>query len=158
MTIKTILIFIFLIFLFIFYILFKDKIAYLHANLINNLLNVTNTAESTIKEFDNSIFLPALWAGDLVDNFNHLSAMEQLCVSLLLGNAVLFSMLINIISLYYGNYLINKFNLLEKYPKLYYFIQYRKNLERYYYIYSVIMALLIMSIQVLFSLAVLFNW
>ena len=57
MTIKTILISIFLIFLFIFYIIFKDKIAYLHANLINNLVNVTNTAESTIKEFDNSIFL-----------------------------------------------------------------------------------------------------
>ena len=158
MTIKTILISIFLIFLFIFYIIFKDKIAYLHANLINNLVNVTNTAESTIKEFDNSIFLPALWAGDLFDKFNHLSAMEQLCISLLLGNAVLFSMLINIISLYYGNYLINKFNLVEKYPKLYYFIQYRKKLERYYYIYSVIMALLIMSIQVLFRLAVLFNW
>ena len=52
-----------------------------------------------------------------------------------------------------------KFNLEKKYPKAYYFIQYRKKkFERYYYMFSTLYILFKISIEVLFSLAVLFNW
>ena len=107
-----------------------------------------------LKTVDKSMLLPF----DFSEYFNSLSSMEQLCVGLLLLNFGLFMVVLNFISLSFGSYLINRFKLESRYPKLYMFIQLRKKFERYYTIYSLCYLLFVMSVEILFSLAVLLNW
>ena len=55
---------------------------------------------------------------------------------MLIFSGVIFSGCINIISIYFGEYLITKYKIDERYPKLAKFIQLRRKLQKYYLIYS----------------------
>ncbi len=72
--------------------------------MINDIKNNTCTAEEDIKTIDKNMFLPF----DFSEYFNKLSAMEQLSVGLLVINYGLFLVILNFVSLSFGNYLINK--------------------------------------------------
>ena len=136
----------------------KDRVASLEADVKSDIANGTSKAEAAIKEIDEETKKSMLIPFDFWEYFYSLSPMEQMSVCLLMGNTGIILMLANIFSLYYGNYLIEKYNLEKKYPKIYYFILYRKKFERYYYMFSTLYILFKNSIEVLFSLAVLFNW
>ncbi len=114
----------------------KDQVATLESNIKSDVVNGTNKTETALKEIDKDTKDSILMPFDFGVYFNSLSPMEQISVCLLMGNSGIIIIFSNIFSLYYGNYLIEKFNLEKKYPKLYLFIQYRKKFEKYYYIYS----------------------
>lgn len=103
---------------------------------------ITPTKKSSILDFD-------------FDWFESLSGIKKLAVSLLLLNSVLFSCLLNIIFIFYGNILINKFNLEVRYPKLAKIIHLRQLYTKYYLIINCLLILGIILAQVAFSLAIL---
>jgi NADH-ubiquinone oxidoreductase chain 6 len=89
------------------------------------------------------------------DWFESLGGIQKLAVSLLLLNSVLFSCLLNIIFIFYGNILINKFNLEVRYPNLAKIIKLRQLYTKYYLILNCLLILAIIIAQVVFSIAIL---
>lgn len=73
----------------------------------------------------------------------HLGALFHL-----LGCLCLFISLFNIIIIFYGEYLIKKFKITEKYPKLSGFIRLRSKFQHFYLLTNVIYMVLILSVIV----------
>ena len=61
-----------------------------------------------------------------------LSDEEKLALCGLLFNNLILSYTISIIVILYGDYLIRRFDLVNKYPKIAKFIEMRKKLQQYY--------------------------
>jgi hypothetical protein len=93
--------------------------------------------------------------GSLIENFETLSGIKQLAVSLLLLNAGLVSSLCSIVFIYLGDYLLTKYNLEAKYPKLAIIIKMRQKFKKYYLYLNVSFIFIIILTQVIFSLAIL---
>ena len=68
---------------------------------------------------------------DIIKSFD-LNEYQLIAVSLLLCNQIIISSLISIIFIFYGDYLIQKFNIETKYPRLYKFICLRRKFQKYY--------------------------
>jgi hypothetical protein len=74
---------------------------------------------------------------------------------LLFLNSAIISGLISIVFIFYGDYLINKFQLEIKFPKLAKIIQLRRKFQKYYLILSILLILSGSLSQIIFSLIVL---
>ena len=81
--------------------------------------------------------------------------MSKLAVTLLFSKSVLISAIISIIFIFYGDYLIKKYNLESKYPKLATFIKYRRQFQKYYLISSCLTIFIIIFSEIVFCIAVL---
>lgn len=90
-----------------------------------------------------------------IDWFEGLNGIKKLSVCLILGKGVIFSALTSIIFIFYGNILIKKYDLENKYPKLAIFIQLRQKFQKYYFNYYCFLILLVVVSEIIFSLAVL---
>ena len=66
------------------------------------------------------------------DFINSLDPIEMLAFSGLLLNSLILNYTLSIILILYGDFLIKKFDLENKFPKLAYFIRLRKKLQNYY--------------------------
>jgi hypothetical protein len=70
--------------------------------------------------------------------FDTLEGIKQLSVGCcaskrILGKSVILSALISIIFVFYGNIFIEKYNLENKYPRLWKIIQLRQKYQKYYF-------------------------
>lgn len=105
--------------------------------------------------------IEALEKGNKFINFNLFSffekfnAIQQLAISMIFLNSVIFSALITIIFVFYGDFLIKKFDLENKHPLLTKFIRFRTTMQRYYLFSSIFVILLVLLIQVTYAIAVL---
>lgn len=93
--------------------------------------------------------------GSFLENFDDLDAISKLCVSLLLSNSILFSSLSSIFFVIYGDYLIKKYDLEVKYPKLAKIIKLRRKFQKYYLIVDSLVIISLILAQVIFCIAVL---
>lgn len=91
----------------------------------------------------------------ILENFQSLSGIKQMAVSLLLLKIAMLSCIISIIFIYYGDWLINKYNLEKKYPNLAYIINLRKKYTRYYLISNLLFLFIIIIAEILFSICLL---
>jgi len=91
-----------------------------------------------------------------MDWFESLNGIKKLAVSLIISKSVVFSALTSIIFIFYGNILIEKYDLVNRYPKLSKFIQLRQKFQKYYFNYYCGLILLVIITEVAFALAVLF--
>ena len=66
-----------------------------------------------------------------------------------------FTTLISIIFIFYGNIILNYFNLEDRYPKIAKIIQLRRQFQRYYMILSILMIIFVCIIEIIFSLTIL---
>jgi hypothetical protein len=107
--------------------------------------------ESNMLNFD---ILTTLSKG--IEYFETLNGIKKLAVCLILSKSVIFSALSSIIFIFYGNILIEKYDLTNKYPKLAKLIQLRQKLQNYYFKYYCILILIIIITEITFALAVLF--
>nr|QTG38645.1 hypothetical protein [Ganoderma sp. TQC-2021a] len=87
---------------------------------IKNYLNKDKPSKSSVIDFDLQSFL------------NSLSTEELLAFAGILLNSLVLSHTISIILTLYGDYLINKFNLENRYPRLAKLINLRRTLQAYY--------------------------
>lgn len=119
-----------------------------HKGTIPDTLDSTeNLKESSV--FDFNIITSMDW-------FEGLNGIKKLAVSLILGKSVIFSALISIIFIFYGNILIEKYDLENRYPKLAIFIKLRRKFQKYYLNYYCGLIIIIIITEVAFALAVLF--
>jgi len=109
--------------------------------------NLKDLKESSV--FDFNIFAHIDW-------FEGLNGIKKLAVSMILGKSVIFSALISIIFIFYGNVLIEKYEIENKYPKLAKLIQLRRKFQKYYFNYYCYLIISIIIYEVAFALAVLF--
>jgi hypothetical protein len=115
--------------------------------------NYKNKKEGAIKEssiipfnFELSTFLG--W-------FEGLNGIKKLAVSLILSKSVVLSALISIIFIFYGNILIEKYDLINKYPKLAKIIQLRQKFQKYYFKYYCFLIFLVVITEIAFGIAIL---
>lgn len=126
---------------------FKDiELAKLDQDIIivnSNLRNSLDTIRTLDQEAknDNDLSLPdsteikksmVLGNFDLHKFFDTLSDTELLAFAGLILNALILNYTISIILIFYGEYLIKRFNLEVKYPKLATFIKFRRSLMNFY--------------------------
>jgi hypothetical protein len=91
----------------------------------------------------------------LLESFDKLSGIHQFAVSLIMLQYIVLSSLITIVSTYYGDYLINKFDLVTKYPKLAKFIELRRKFQNYYFLSNVFFIAIISIAEIMISLYIL---
>jgi len=71
-----------------------------------------------------------------MENYEALDLLGKIAVGFLLLNYALFNCFITLVFILYGNYLIEKFDLESRYPKLVTWINLRKKFQRYFLIFS----------------------
>jgi hypothetical protein len=89
------------------------------------------------------------------DWFETLSSWEKLAVSLLLSKSIIFSALLGIVFNVYGDYLLTRYNLESRFPKLAAVIKIRRTFSRYYILLDCSLILGVIILEVIFSLFVL---
>nr|YP_009493178.1 hypothetical protein [Ganoderma calidophilum]AWJ63973.1 hypothetical protein [Ganoderma calidophilum] len=110
---------------------------------MKNYFNETKPSESSVIDFDLQSFL------------NSLSTEELLAFAGILLNSLVLSHTISIILTLYGDYLINKFNLEDRYPRLAKLINLRRTLQAYYLKISLIWIFLAVIPQLIVYIMVL---
>lgn len=90
-----------------------------HANSVSTLEELNNIKSSAILNFNLQEFLSTL------------TILELFAFTTLCFNSVILNCLVSIVFIYYGDFLIRKFNLELKYPKLAKFIEFRRSLQSY---------------------------
>lgn len=97
---------------------------------------------------------------DLFNNFyNYLSTLnleQSLAITNLFGIFIILITLISIISIFYGNLLLNYFNLENRYPKLSKLINLRRKFQQYYLLWNVIIISIVSITMLLINLTILF--
>ncbi len=106
--------------------------------------NINDLKESSILNFNFSL-----------EWFEGLNGIKKIAVSMILGKSVIFSALLSIIFVFYGNILIEKYDLENRYPKLAKLIQLRQKYQKYYFKYYCFLIISIILIEVAFALAIL---
>lgn len=111
-------------------------------------ININNIIED--EDIKKSFFLYGF-----LNKFEVLDVFSKLAISLLIFNSLIFSCVISIIFVFFGDYLLERFKIEVKYPKLAEIIKLRRKFQKYYLIFNILMILSVVIIEVIFSIAVL---
>jgi hypothetical protein len=146
----------------------SDKLNNHVSNLSDNLSSANDklkeiidliTGSGSSSKFNNSLF-------NLIENFKisfdnilYTLTLEQkgALAHILMSMFILFC-LITLISIYCGDYLINYFNLEEKYPKLAKFIKIRAKIQRFTFLLNSLGILIALLIIIIFNLYIFYNF
>jgi len=90
------------------------------------------------------------------DWFDGLIGVKKLAFTIVLGKSVILSSLVSIIFIFYGNILIEKYDLVNRYPKLAKFIELRKKYQKYYFRFYCMLILFVVLVETILGLAILF--
>lgn len=96
----------------------------------NDLTDVINQIDETLRSsiIDLDIF------NAIISYINNLNFFQTLAFTHLSAIIFIFLSLNSLIALYFGDYLINRFNIEDKYPRIYKFIQLRRKFQVYFLI------------------------
>lgn len=93
---------------------------------------------------------------DILERFDSLELVQKIaCCFFISGNLILSSVITIIFSLY-GEYLLNRFKLEEKYPKLAHIINLRRKLQSYYLKLNLFWLVLVGTSHILFAISIFF--
>lgn len=118
-------------------------------NFQKSVVKVVKTDDADDKTSKSIIF------GSVWEKFLDLSLEAKIAICLIFSSSIIISSVINLIYILYGDYIINKFNLDERWKSLATLIKYRRKFTRYYIIINIITIISICLIQILFGLNVL---
>lgn len=125
-------------------------------NLSKNLSDFISNANKYINNFSITSFQ------DLKDLFNKymdflgsFDLQEQILIFNSLNSFFLLSLLSSFLFNKYGNFLITKFNLVEKFPKLYKIFYYRTQVQKYYFMYISFLAITSLIFNLFINLSIL---
>ena len=90
-----------------------------------------------------------------IEWFKTLEGVQQLAVGIFLGKSVILSSLISIIFIFYGDILLDKYKIAEKYPKLAKIIELRKKYQKYYFKYNCLLIFMVIITEYMVSLSLL---
>jgi len=92
---------------------------------------------------------------ELLNSFESLSGISKLLFIVTLSNTIILGCIFSIIFNLYGNYLLDRFQLEAKYPKIALFINYRRKVSKYYLISKILIIILICLINLILSISIL---
>jgi hypothetical protein len=92
---------------------------------------------------------------ELLDKFDNFDGITKLAFTMVLNSSVMLSIIFTLISNIYGNYLIEKFNLEKKYPKIAFLINYRKKVSKYVIYTKFILMIFLCLINLTLGLSIL---
>jgi len=106
-------------------------------NINSDLLEIFNKINDCLKNnfIDLDIF------NQIQTYFNTLNVFQTLALSHIFAIILIFILLIDLISIYFSNYLIEKFNTKEKYPRIYKLLEIRRKFQTFYLIKDMIIIL-----------------
>ena len=127
---------------------------------LNNNIEILNKAIELFNKKDSSHFIDSI--SQLFQSFNQLitqlDLLHQVALMNILGTISLIFISYSIVIIYYGDYLIQRFELETKYPKLAKWIQLRRKLKNYSLLWNlflastVIISMLIVNILIFFMM------
>jgi hypothetical protein len=123
----------------------------------SNSVNTNTTSSVLNTDIKESSMLPINFIDlkALLLEFETLSGIKKIAVAMLLCKSVIFSAVVSIIFVFYGNILLKKYDIKNKYPKLAKIIELRQKFQKYYLNYYIILILLVVITEVSFALALL---
>ncbi len=92
---------------------------------------------------------------ELLNKFESLDGISKLAFSLAFNSSVILGCLFSIILNLYGNYLLDRFKLEERFPKIARIINYRRKLSKYYIISNFLLIISMCLINIIFGVAIL---
>ena len=131
------------------------KVSEITANSKTTCESVTENSTNLYSEIENFEIKKSFIGSDLLEAYENLDGISQFAVSLLLINYGVINAVITIIFILYGDYLINKFQLDKKYPKLARIIQLRKKFQRYYLFLSFFFIIFSSLVEIFCSIIIL---
>jgi hypothetical protein len=113
--------------------------------------NLIKYIKNFITENKSSMFdLEELWNG-----FDGADALTKIVCVYMFGSYCIITFIISIAINLYGNYLLDRFKLEERYPKIAIFINIRKKVSKYYILSNIISIILISLANIIFGFFVL---
>jgi hypothetical protein len=128
----------------------NSDLKYLLSEIQTDWNKVVDYNEAIKKAIDKNKFLP--------DNFDYKNIYENITndqlggIGLILFSQVILVSAISIIFVFFGEYLIQRYEIEKKYPKLAKFIQLRRKFQKYYLILNILYILLIALILFIFGI------
>ena len=122
----------------------------------NDTETIIKSLEST-KKLINDFSLSSIkdLFNNTVDYFSSFDLFTQSLIFNILCSSFLISLLFSFLIGKYGNYVIEKFNLMVKYPKLYSMLILRLKLQKYYFTYITIMAIATLILNIFLNISAL---
>jgi hypothetical protein len=119
---------------------------------VDNFNKIMKEMDEKFSDNNNKNNLISLNIFELFDSFDPL---DKIAISLLILSQVIMSALISIVFIFYGDFLIKKFDLEIKYPRLAKFIQLRRKFQQYYLLFSILCIVSVLLIETFFFIAIL---
>lgn len=119
-------------------------------DILNNISNSSNSS--------NFINYINYYLNEYLKFLESLDLILQISLAHLLCSIVILWCLISIILIYYGEYLINKLKLENKFPKLAKYIQLRRKFQQYYFFINICLIIITLSLLIYFDLFILINY
>ena len=112
-----------------------------------NFVSDCNFNLSSLKDFFNQS----------VNFFSSFDLLTQVLVFNIICSSLIFSLLFSFLIGKFGNYIINKYNIVEKYPKLYNFVVLRMKLQKAYFTYLSLTAVITLTFNLAINIFTLLN-
>jgi len=122
---------------------------------VENLATSTGLEKPTITPLTTDEIKKSSVLNNLWERFETLDTLEKFAISIILLKSVLITALISIVFIFYGDYLIKKYNLELRYPKIANIIHLRRKFSRYYLILNICLIIYVISIEIIFSILLL---
>jgi hypothetical protein len=124
----------------------------------NKLNNIMDSIETYIKSKNNNNFSDSFMnlIHDLNNIIQSMSMHQKLAYIHISGSFFILLSLLSIISIFYGDYLIIKLNLENKFPRLAKFIQLRRKFQHFYILLDVIISIIILLIIIYINIVLYF--
>lgn len=119
-----------------------------------NIEAIPNNSETLDTNKDNDWINKSFIGSDFWDYFEILNSVKKLAISILFFNYTIISAATSILFIFYGDYLLNKYDIENKYPRIGKIIQLRKRFQIYYLILSFVTIGSASIIQIIFSLLI----
>lgn len=120
----------------------------------NELNSILNSIENYINSKNNNNFTDSFMnlIHDLNNIIQSMSVEQNLAFITISGSFFILLTMFSIISIFYGDYLIIKLNLENKFPRLAKIIQLRRKFRQFYLLSNIIIIILILLIIITFNL------
>lgn len=99
----------------------------------NDLENIINKIDESLKSSIIDLDIMKIF-NDMQEFYSTLNYFQCLALSHLSAIIFIFLSLTSLVGLYFGDYLIEKFNIKDTYPRIYKFIQLRRKFQMFYLI------------------------
>ena len=85
-------------------------------------------------------------------NFESLNGLSKLAFSMIFSNSVIIWCLFSVFLNFYGNFLLDRFKLEERFPRIAKFIQYRKKISKYYIISNILVIFILCLFNIILGI------